>query len=243
MRNQVAIIGPEPWMLEISGAALELPTDAPGPLSARLASASRETAAELKVRGLEVVDPSETAGTRGAIDTAAELIAVAPSLEAIVRRCVKEIVILRSGGECFDVSHSEPRWPTRVFVSVPTCPIVGDLRLAEGVVHEAMHLNLTFLEDRAQLTMGSELMYSPWRIEPRPASGVLHGLYVFACIYRFFEHISRQLLLDDCRKRHIRQRLADITAEVFSIERLQLLQCLTPSGKLLAEDLFAVIRP
>jgi HEXXH motif-containing protein len=47
-----------------------------------------------------------------------------------------------------------------------------------------MHLNLTFLERSVELVRKMELLYSPWKANTRPVSGVLHGLYVFGCIYR-----------------------------------------------------------
>jgi HEXXH motif-containing protein len=99
------------------------------------------------------------------IDRAIHLFQVAPGLEPIIRSCVHEIIVLKALDISIDVSHSEPRWPTRIFISIPASSGVADLRVAEAVVHEAMHLNLTFLERSAVLVTRMELLYSPWKGE------------------------------------------------------------------------------
>jgi HEXXH motif-containing protein len=233
-----ATIGSEPWILQIGGAPIDLPLDRGGPLSERLTSLDENTVAELKGRDLQVMALTASAESPNVLDRAADLIRVAPQLEAVVRRCVQEILVLKAPDDSFDISHSEPRWASRIFISVPASSFVADLRVAEAVVHEAMHLNLTFLEKRLQLVASTELLYSPWKFEERPASGVLHGLYVFACIYRFFAHVSQAVPLDDRKRCHVEQRIAEIQTEVGSIDRRSLLQCLTSSGRLLARNVF-----
>jgi HEXXH motif-containing protein len=231
----------EPWILQIDGTPLELPLDAGGPLSARLVSISGDIVKELQDRDLNVIEPTEAIGAAEAIDQATCVIGVAPYLASIVRRCVQDILVLRSSDDTIDVSHSEPCWPTRIFVSIPTSSPIRDLRIAEAIVHEAMHLNLTFLEGCAQFVREEGLMYSPWRTEARPASGVLHGLYVFSCIYRFLGYVARENPLDDRRQGHITQRLADIRDQIDSIDRRSLLQCFTPTGAVLAQSLFSAV--
>jgi HEXXH motif-containing protein len=234
-------VGHEPWMLEIDGAPLDLPPDRGGFLSSRLATPSDDIIAELKERGLQVIVPAAVTRIGTILDQATKLIRVAPGLDSVVRRCVKEIVILRVPDDSFDVSHSEPRWATRIFVSVPCSSVVGDLRVAEAVVHEAMHLNLTFLEGCTRLVARAELLFSPWKTDARPASGVLHGVYVFACIYRFFGHVSREVRLDERSQRHVEQRFAEIRGEVGAIDRHSLLECLTATGASLANTFFGAI--
>lgn len=47
----------------------------------------------------------------------------------------------------YDVSHSTPVLPLSIFVSVPGADERhAELRLAESIIHEAMHLQLTFIE-------------------------------------------------------------------------------------------------
>jgi HEXXH motif-containing protein len=234
---QETVVASEPWMLVIDDKPLDLPADPGGPLSRRLATLEKSVVSELEKRNLHAVKPSEEAPAL--LDRATNLIRIPPGLESIVRRCTHEISPLHVPNDSFDVSHSEPRWPTRIFVSVPKHSPVGDLRIAEAIVHESMHLNLTFLELRTQLTNSTTLLYSPWKSEPRPASGVLHGIYVFACIWRFFSYLLGRNLLGDQARRHVEQRREEIRIEISLIDRPDFFRCLTTRGQELACMIFS----
>lgn len=59
--------------------------------------------------------------------------------------------------------------------------------LAVGLLHEAQHsiLNATqYLFDLHQRP--HQLGYSPWRDDPRPTSGILHGAYAYLAVTRFW---------------------------------------------------------
>jgi hypothetical protein len=59
--------------------------------------------------------------------------------------------------------------------------------MAVGLLHEAQHSILnatTYLFDL--LERPDELGYSPWRDDPRPASGILHGAYAYLAVTRFW---------------------------------------------------------
>lgn len=103
----------------------------------------------------------------------------------------------------------------------------GALRLAEGVIHEAMHHNLTALEHQIQLTVSDDAIYSPWKKETRTASGVLHGFYVFVCLAAYFHRICREraFLCDAARS-----RIVSILDDVEAIDRAKLEAALTDSG-------------
>jgi HEXXH motif-containing protein len=240
LNNNPEIVGFEPWLLRIDGVDIDLPQDFGTPLSARLATLQRDEIVGLRARDLHIVQSGVEIGD--VLDSVSTLIRAAPSLESIVKRCAQEILILRASDDFCDVSHSEPRWPTRIFISIPSNSEVGRLRVAESVVHEAMHLNLTFLERQKELVAKSSGLYSPWKRELRPASGILHGLYVFACIQRFLVHVSGKSPLSSEESRHIDRRCKDICAEARSINRESLLACLTPAGSSLANCLFAIIK-
>jgi hypothetical protein len=75
-----------------------------------------------------------------------------------------------------------------VAMSAPTDP----RSLAVGLLHETAHSLLnatTLLFDlvRPSRTLG----YSPWRDDPRPASGVLHGAYAYLAVARFWRVEAR----------------------------------------------------
>jgi HEXXH motif-containing protein len=65
--------------------------------------------------------------------------------------------------------------------------------LAENFIHEFYHTRLFVLEDEAPLfqTVDSNAgvdfgFYSPWREDPRPLKGLLHAMYVFVAVGRFW---------------------------------------------------------
>jgi HEXXH motif-containing protein len=191
---------------------------------------------ELAVRGLYVRRRDAHADL--AIQRAGALIHCAPSLERIVLGCVRDLVILEAPDEWHDVSHSEPRWPHLIFVSLPPSTPVGDLRLAEAIVHEAMHLNLSFLESHAPLVRDDHQLYSPWRLRPRPAGGVLHGVYVFASLLGFFEHLQHQEGLSPEQREHLTHRRTDILQECSQVPRNELWRSLTGDGQTIAQRVF-----
>jgi len=63
--------------------------------------------------------------------------------------------------------------------------------LAECWLHEAMHQYLYQLEFLSPLLRPdipeTEKFYSPWRTDPRPISGVLHGAFVFTEVASFYQ--------------------------------------------------------
>src|SRR5690348_17217566 len=60
--------------------------------------------------------------------------------------------------------------------------------LAETIVHEFQHGKLCGLMDLVPLIeSGDEKVYAPWRQDPRPASGLLQGIYAHLGIVRFWQ--------------------------------------------------------
>jgi hypothetical protein len=168
--------------------------------------------------------------------SSAGLIGLVLSLEAAVLSAVENVYLL-SAEPGYDISHSEPQWRTSIFVSRPDrTGQVGELRFAESVIHEAMHLHLTTNEDSAPLVQDfGGLMASPWRAEPRSIQGVLHGLFVFTCLAVYFRRLLESPVIDAAGRKHISLRLADIGREVAELNITALAAGLTPRGAALAE--------
>lgn len=160
---------------------------------------------------------------------AEEAIGRCEDLARIVHDVVGVVHLLRAPPE-YDVSHSEPRWKDRIFVSLPDrVDGVGALRLAEGVIHESMHLELTLEEAHRPLVADVQgTMPSPWRNEPRPYQGVVHGLFVFACLTRFLRETLHSYGGGEAL--HVRARLDEIREQVAAIDCKALLAALTPVG-------------
>jgi HEXXH motif-containing protein len=165
------------------------------------------------------------------LQQAARWIGLEPSLAATIVRVVDDIHLLRAAS-AYDVSHSEPRWRRRIFVSVPErSDELGELRLAESVVHEAMHLHLTNSEAAEPLvTEFRRTMKSPWRAEPRSYQGVLHGLFVFTCLETYFCGISSIIGNRGAAALHLKKRLDEIRGEVAGLNIRELSGGLTSAG-------------
>ena len=215
-----------PWLL--GRASRGGSGSAPLRLGARLAPVPAEVAAALRAEGLEAA-PSD--GLEGRLDAVAGLVGLSPELAAIVLATVATVHPLFADPG-FDVSHSQPRWRDRIFVSFPERnDEVGALRLAESVVHEAMHLHLTNEEAETPLVaVWSAEGYSPWRGTRRSAQGVLHGVFVFSCIRAFLSSTARYARPGGWARRHIEGRLEDIARELAEVDVAGLAEALTTRG-------------
>ncbi|NKC13727.1 MAG: hypothetical protein GKR94_16530 [Gammaproteobacteria bacterium] len=146
-------------------------------------------------------DEVEALDVRRSIELAMVLIhSIAPRIHATVAALVRSIHPLSCPCPEVDVSYSLPELPHSVFVAVP-CegPKVPRhhviARLAEGLIHESVHLQLSGIEHFFPLTRRGaqeEYAYSPWRREHRPITGVIHGLFVFNCLWVFWRYIADQ---------------------------------------------------
>ena len=188
----------------------EVPTSSITDLSAdlieRVTPIPPALAAELVARGLAGVEASPT--SLRLLSDAFSWIAQVRELALILLALVSEIHLI-AAEPGYDVSHSEPRWRSSIFVSIPDRgDEIGALRLAESVVHETMHLQLTNREQLQQLVaLKDGTTRSPWRDEDRPYQGVLHGLYVFSCLAVFFRSLLSERALGDAGHRHVAQRV------------------------------------
>ena len=160
---------------------------------------------------------------------AAEAITWAPGLAAIVATRVSAIHLVRADPG-YDVSHSEPHWRDRIFVSVPDRhDEVGVLRLAEEVSHEALHLHLTEFEAISPLVRDlTGTLASPWRPEPRSFGGVLHGAFVFVGLKAYFDAVIAPS--GSAVGRHLHQRRTEIAHELSEIDGPFLKAGLTEHG-------------
>ena len=132
----------------------------------------------------------------------------------------------------YDVSHSDPQVPFSIFVSVPQARRPHDaLRVVESIVHEAMHLQLTLLEQTLPLVHPSDHTYfSPWKGTYRSPQGVLHALYVFRVIDRFLEQLQAFPVWSAADADYIHTRRDDIARQIGEIETFKDCPALTTWG-------------
>ena len=169
-----------------------------------------------------------------AVRSALSLIALVPSLYATVAAYLRTLHVLQAPGTDFDVSHSDPEVPFSIFVSIPSGEREGKLRLAESIIHECMHLQLTMIEaDLPLVNDGKALFFSPWQQTARPLGSVLHGLYVFSVIDAYFQALGRSRLLTPDERAFVAKRRDEITQEVAQVAHLATTEGLTDEGRVL----------
>lgn len=156
-----------------------------------------------------------------------------PTLLPTVCSLIAALHLIDSQDDEIDISFSEPGLPFSAFVSVPgPHAVVGALRVAEAILHEAMHLQLTLAEAIVPLLKApsGKKFYSPWRNEYRTAQGVLHALYVFRVIDTFlgsacFEGPALALM-----RSHAGERRATIARQIGEIRDFRKCADLTVDG-------------
>jgi hypothetical protein len=149
-----------------------------------------------------------------------------------VARLVRSIHPIVSAGPGYDCSHSDPALPFSIFLSVPLGERDEALRLAESILHETMHLQLSLIE-RHLPVVGEETSqgYSPWQRRPRPILGLVHGLYVFTCILHWLAMLSDEGRLDASDRNYIDRRRIEIAREIEQIAELPTSSALTSFGR------------
>ena len=151
-----------------------------------------------------------------------------PSLFATVAALVRSVHVLDPADDEYDVSFSEPDIPFSIFVSVPQ-ELLIPLRIAEAIIHEAMHLQLTLIERYVPLVIKTQKkIFSPWRGEYRSIQGVLHALYVFRVIDNFLAIIAETCSVN--RAQYIGRRRDEIAEQIDVIRTFRHCPELTPIG-------------
>jgi hypothetical protein len=102
-----------------------------------------------------------------------------PAMTAAIRCLVPVERGARYGG----VSASSGDAPGAVALTAPVSPD----RLAATLVHEVQHFRLYALHDLVPLYQATgEVLYSPWRNDPRRLPGLLHGTVAFLGVAQFW---------------------------------------------------------
>ena len=205
----------------------------------RLGPVPADLASHLRTAGLDPAPPGMVRDAWALFEQAVGLIARVPDLQHAIAAVVGHVHALKAPPG-YDVSHSEPRWRTTIFVSIPEISdAVGALRLAESITHEAMHLLLTDWEAVGAFVADAEAMlYSPWRRSERSARGVLHGTFVFVCIQSFFSRLSA-IGLGPAGTEHVQRRLREIADEFDTVDLPSLRSVLTLRGQAFLEEWIA----
>lgn len=179
-------------------------------------------------------------GLLGCVKQALELLSAVPTVVATVCSLVRALHLIDAKDDEVDVSFSEPDLPFSAFVSVPGSSAVGGtLRVAEALLHEAMHLQLTLVEAIVPLVRDTtdNAYFSPWRNEYRTARGVLHALYVFRVIDAFLSTVPPENRVLTPLSDHAAERRISIASQVRQIDHFRECVDLTPEGVVFVDRL------
>ena len=192
-------------------------------------------------RALGLRFASEAAiGEMGFFETLARSIAlirmVSPLHGSVAGLC-RCVHVLLASGEGVDVSYSDPALPFSVFVSCAGARTGAAVeRLAESLVHEALHLQLSLVE-RVELLVferaNEKRLFSPWKQEMRDVRGLLHAVYVFGNLRCFWQRVASR---SPQSSSFARSRIAAISEELAEVSTLARSRSLTRAGRLLAES-------
>ena len=202
----------------------------------------REIRGKYRKQEVEFFDRTELLRNKEITDclkNAFEIIRRVPGLFASVRLLIKSIHPIKLEDDDYDMSFSEPDIPFSVFISVPRRnTLVNALRVAEALVHEAMHLQLTLIENLVPLIVpGGELIYSPWKEELRTPQGIMHAIYVFKVIDCFYQKLIRDAVFELEEKNFLLERRNEISQQIGETTCFRTCPDFTREGKMFVQRL------
>ena len=195
-----------------------------------------------KEHGHELASDNEANRAISHIEVAlSEVIGSYPFLLNAVSELVWCCHIVHPRSDEYDVSFSDPAIPFSIFVSAPARTDRSSvLRVAENLVHETMHLQLTLFEGLCALVniASTWRMRSPWKRDQRPAQGLMHGLYVYSVLRWLWRQVS-ETTQNRIEREFALRRTADIDEEVLAIRALEESPALTEEGRHFLRQLFS----
>lgn len=131
--------------------------------------------------------PAHRDGLRAALSVVADY---RPALHAELVALCSDVQLIRDASAQPDksVSFSDDSVPGAVYLAPPPqWDNLGVYDTADSLIHEHRHQKLYLIGRVADLlSADTPMVASPWREEPRPPSGLLHALFVFAELLDFW---------------------------------------------------------
>jgi HEXXH motif-containing protein len=179
------------------------------------------------------------AGVASRVEQALEILDTVPTVRLTIGALIRALHLIDPIDDEVDISFSEPRLPFSAFVSIPgPGAAAGALRIAEALLHEAMHLQLTLIEAAVPLVLPTQTkFFSPWRSEYRTVQGVLHALYVFRAIDAFLAAVPFKGPALSSLQRYATERRTTIARQVRQVRDFGRCTDLTADGAAFASRL------
>jgi len=218
--------------------AIDLP-DAPGDSGIRVELLPEPVARRWRSLGLRFATGTDLGGSDfpDILACALDLIRAAPPLRGTVTGLCRALHVLAVSGMDLDVSYSDPALPFSIFTS---CTATAERnrveRLAENIAHEALHLQLTLVENTEPLVIEApdkSLVFSPWKNKWRNVSGLVHAIYVFGNLRCFWERVSSEL---PEFASFARARIETIDGEMDAVRQFVTSDSLTATGQRLVRS-------
>ena len=191
-------------------------------------------------QGLEFATEADMSnlGFPQVLERSLDLIGTVLPLQGTVAGLCRSLHVLAASGPDVDVSCSDPSLPFSLFVSCPPATHRHRVeRLAENIVHEALHLQLTLVETIESLVIGDPNeapVFSPWRNESRNVLGLVHAVYVFGNIRHFWKCVAAELPESSS---FAQSRIEAINSEMDAAKPLLRSRTLTATGRRLATSI------
>lgn len=185
-------------------------------------------------------DPGLIHDGRALVRKAMDLIAAhSPALLSEIRLLSREIQFVRDLDADPDkcVSFSDDILPGALFVSLRAGNgLIGVEDLADSIIHEHRHQKLYLLQRASPLVERDfPLVASPWRLDPRPPSGLLHAAFVFVELRRFWSFVRAQGVAESTSRAEA--EIASTDAKLLTAWQTLHEVALTPAGQRIVDDL------
>jgi len=119
----------------------------------------------------------------------------------------------------------------------------------EMLVHETSHVALNFKNFtnkiiNCECKKTSNIFYSPWRDDSRPLNGIIHGLYVFLNVSKFWHQVISKNLFSNIEEEDISVRRYHTLASQLkkAIDQELPFECLSDFGKKLLNQLIKEVK-
>lgn len=208
----------------------------------RIQRSGGDAAQRLAAIGIKVREQFDCVEIASALKEVDSLLRIDSGIRSSVQSLVLSIHMIESQGPDYDSSFSDPEIPFSIFVSVPQIGAASrTVRLMEGIVHEAMHLQLSAFERESPIVFEGEdeSWFSPWKKSPRKLGGILHGMYVFHTLAFVYSALIDGGALDAVDADFAGGRIENIIDELRLLQGVEESPALTAAGATLASAILA----
>ncbi|NUS43480.1 MAG: hypothetical protein HOQ24_07320 [Mycobacteriaceae bacterium] len=144
-----------------------------------------------------------------------------PQYYAPMRASLRMVVPLTGKPEKVGQSWTSPTGFGAIYATAPA----DVCNLTNTLIHEFQHNKFSLLVDQAQLFEpdATARFYAPWRVDPRPIYGIMHGIYAFFGVTDFWRvhrkaacHRNMRADLEfECGRRQIATAIHEVVASGF----------------------------